>query len=352
MKISAVETAVPGFKASPDEVIEAAREWLGQDSAEYNLFLRYLRSSKTLNRNFIRPPLEIVRLKGSHYRARLFESEAPKLAIEAARSTIEAAQIDPKTIGALIFTSCTCPLIPAPDTHIIDHLGLRRDIIRLPSYQFGCAGGVIGLGLANRFGRDSSNVLLVSAELCSLVFQRDDRTAAQLVGASIFGDGAAAALLSANKDTPGISIIDHQSFLIPESRHLMGYDIQDDGANLLLDKELPMHLADWAPRLIDGFLAKHRIARAQVPWWLFHPGGTKILNFLSQSLELNLFQARWAGETLQSHGNLSSATILFVLKQFIDDNEAQVGDYVMIVGVGPGLTIEIVLGRVDGNLHK
>ncbi len=345
MILSGISTATPSYTANAEEVIEAATEWLGDGTPEHALFLRYLRSSRTLNRHFVRPPLEIVRLKGAQERARIFEQEAPRLAIEATRKVLESTKTRPEHVDALIFTSCTCPLIPAPDTYIIDTLGLRRDIIRIPSYQYGCAGGIIGLGLGNRIGASKRNVLLVSAELCSLIFHHDNRSAAQLVGASLFGDGAAAALLTSTKEARGLEILAHQSFLLPESRHLMGYDIRDNGSHLLLDKELPMHLADWVPRLVDAFLAEHKLSRGDVPWWLFHPGGTKILDYLARSLELESSQLRWGGEILESCGNLSSATILFVLNKFTSDGVALPGDPVLVVGVGPGLTIEIVLAK-------
>ena len=345
MKLSAIEIAIPPYGASPEEVKEAAAEWLGEGSTEFELFQRYLRSSKTHNRHFIRPPLEVVRLRGSQQRAELFEQEAPRLALQAAKKLLETTKTDPHKIDAIIFTSCTCPLIPAPDTFVIDGLDLRREIVRIPSYQYGCAGGIIGLGLGNRLGASLHNVLLVSTELCSLIFQHSNRAPAQLVGASIFGDGAAAALLTNDEAGGGISIVDHRSFLIPQSRHLMGYDIKDDGPHLLLDKELPMHLADWVPRLVDTFLAEHGLDRKAVPWWLFHPGGTKILDYLGQSLDLQPHQLRWAGEVLQSFGNLSSATILFVLNAFMRDGVAKPGDPILVVGVGPGLTIEMILAR-------
>lgn len=348
MKLTAIETVTPPHRASPKEVIEAATEWLGEGTPEHALFLRYLRSSRTLNRNFVRPPLEIVRLKGAQERARIFEREAPRLGLQAAQKLLETTGVQPQDIGAIVFTSCSCPIIPAPDTYIIDQLGLRRDIVRIPSYQFGCAGGLIGLGLGNRLGSNIKNVLLVSSEICSLLFHDDNRSAAQLVGASIFADGAAAALLSTDTASPGLTIIDHQSFLIPESRHLMGYEIRDNGSHLLLDKELPMHLADWVPRLVDTFLAERKLSRKEIPWWLFHPGGTKILDYLGSSLELTHNQTRWAGEILERTGNLSSATILFVIDSFMRDAAAKPNDHVMIVGVGPGLTVELLLAQYTG----
>lgn len=345
MKIATIETAIPPHRASQDEVLEAATEWLGDGTPEFNLFLRYVRSSRTLNRNFIVPPLEIIRLRGAQERARIFEREAPHVAIDAARKALEVTNTAPRDVNALVFTSCTCPLIPAPDTYVIDALGLRRDIVRFPSYQFGCAGGIIGLGLANQLGSSGGTTLMVSSEICSLLFHSNNRSAAQLVGASIFADGAAAAVLTTDNRSGGLEICARQSFLLPESRHLMGYDVRDDGSHLILDKELPMHLADWVPRLVDQFLEAQNLSRKDIPWWLFHPGGTKILDYLSKALGLESSQARWAAEVLENVGNLSSATILFVMNSFMRDKVAKPGDPVMVVGVGPGLTVEILLAR-------
>lgn len=345
MNIVTIETAIPPHRASQDEVVQAATEWLGEGTPEFGLFLRYLRSSRTHNRNFILPPLEIIRLHGAQERARIFELEAPKLAVEATRKALEATNTKPHEVDTLVFTSCTCPLIPAPDTYLIDQLGLRRDVKRVPSYQFGCAGGLIGLGLANQLGAAGGTALMVSSEICSLLFHSNNRSPAQLVGASIFADGAAAAVLSSSSESSGLEICAHQSFLIPESRHLMGYDIRDDGSHLLLDKELPMHLADWVPRLADEFLGRQGLSRKDVPWWLFHPGGTKILEYLTRTLDLRTEQALWAADILETVGNLSSATILFVINSFMQDKVAKAGDPVMIVGVGPGLTIEMLLAK-------
>jgi alkylresorcinol/alkylpyrone synthase len=340
MKISSIETATPAFLADPQSVKDAAAIWLGAETSEYALFARYLSSSKTLSRYFVRPPKEIVKLRGSKMQAEIFEKEATALSMRSVDALLKKTKIDPGKVDGLIFTSCSCPLIPAPDTYLIDHFGFKRDIVRIPAYQFGCAGGMIGLGLAHRLRSELETIILVSTELCSLVFQEENRSPSNLVGASIFGDGSAAALLQKDAEG-GLEIIAHRSFLIPESRHLMGYDIRDSGAHLRLDKELPMHLADSVPRLTDEFLKEHGIKKEEVKWWLFHPGGVKILNYLQSVLDLKADQAWWAEHILTHVGNLSSATILFVINAFFAENQAKPGDKVAVLGVGPGLTIEV-----------
>lgn len=342
--LSSIGTALPPHRADNAAISEASIQWL-EDPQQRALFLRFLSSSLTRARHFICSPTELLTLGGAKQRAEIFEREAPALAARAVDAALKGANLTPQDIDALLFTSCSCPLIPAPDTYLFDRMGFRRDIVRIPSYQFGCAGGVIGLGLALRLGASLKNILLLSTEICSLVFHAENRLASDLVGAAIFGDGAGAAILQSTPQGAGLHLLSHQSYLLPETRHLMGYDIEDTGAHLRLDKELPSHLVRVAPALVDEFLAKHGLSRTDVKWWLFHPGGVKILSFLHDAFGLNASQACWASDVLTSVGNLSSATIAFVIKSFLQDRVAARGDRALIMGIGPGLTVELVLAE-------
>lgn len=346
MQILTVQTATPSYSASIQEVSEASQAWLKSDSKESELFNRYLRSSGATDRRFVLPPREIISLRSPQKRAQLFEQYGAELSTVVAERALAKSTLSPDDIDALIFTSCSCPLIPSPDTFIIDRLGLRREVLRIPVYQYGCAGGIIGLGLAHRLGVTCRNVLLVSTELCSLVFQASNVSPAQLVGASLFADGSAAVVLSNRSDSAQCAILAHRPFLLPETRHLMGYDIHDDGSHLILDKGLPQYLAKEVPSIVDSFLEAEGLSRSEIPWWLFHPGGTKILSSLQEVLGLHPQQCRWSGDILHTVGNMSSATILFVLKAFLDSKSAHSGDKFLMVGVGPGLTVEVVLGCI------
>jgi len=339
-------SALPSHRTDNIAIHEAASYWLKDSPHEFELFKRFLSASHTEYRNFIIPPLEVVKLGGQESRSQLFEAEAPKLASEALKKALSASNISADELDGLIFTSCSCPLIPSIDTLLIDEFKMRPDILRIPAYQFGCAGGVIGLGLAHRLLQSLKNIAVVSTELCSLVFQPSNHSASHLVGAALFGDGAAATILSSSRKSR-FEIIDHQSYLIPKSSFLMGYDIRDTGSHLRLDKQLPAFLVEYAPRLIDQFLTKHSLHRADVPWWLFHPGSSKILAYLDEILGLQEHQSIWSKEVLRSSGNLSSATILMVIEEFLKSDSPKTGDYTMTVGIGPGLTIEIILGRIN-----
>lgn len=337
-----INSALPKYHSDNSSINSAAKKWLHNLQEKYALFQRFLASSKTENRYFIMPPDEVVTQNSLQMRSELFERHAPQLAIHALKSALMESGLKANEIDAIIFSSCSCPLIPAADTYVIAALGLRPDVVRIPTYQFGCAGGVAGLGIAYRLSNSAKNIVVLSAEICSLVFQPTNTSASALVGAALFGDGACAAILSSNQSS-GLHIIDHLSYLIPESRYLMGYDILDSGSHLRLDKDLPAQLARFFPEILSAFLNKHSLTINDIPWWLFHPGSSKIVTRFEELLGLKQSQAIWSHETLRSVGNLSSATILFVMERFLRSNTAKKGDYVVVAGIGPGLTIELVL---------
>lgn len=339
--VVSVGTALPAFAYTSADVVEVGAEWLKDQPDNFALFKKFVSSSKTNKRNFIFPRSEILSIGGMEYRNAVFESAAAPLGSKSLMQAFEIADIDARHLKTLIFTSCTCPSIPAVDGLIIDELNLPRTINRVPIYQHGCAGGVVGLRLAAELSKVQGLVSITSVELCSLVFQRANVTAAQLVGAAIFADGAASALVS--PEDKGLVIRASQSFLIPNSRHLMGYNILDDGSHLRLDRNLPQALVEVAPEQIKAFLAQHGLERDDISYWLFHPGGTKILDFLESNLELQPGQAHWARDVLTNTGNLSSATVLYVLKEFLDSKVIKAGEKAVMLGVGPGLTLELVL---------
>ncbi|MBN8548925.1 MAG: hypothetical protein J0M12_06395 [Deltaproteobacteria bacterium] len=340
--VVSIGTALPEHSYTLSDVLSVGSEWLEGQPRNLELFRKFVTSSKTENRNFILPADEILNIGGMEGRSKLFEAFAAPLGVKSLREALRhAGTIDNDAIKSLIFTSCSCPSIPSVDGLMIENLELPRTINRIPMYQHGCAGGVVGLRLAAELSKTQGIVALSSVELCSLVFQRQNPSGAQLVGAAIFADGAASALVS--PEERGLVIRGSQSYLIPQSRHLMGYDILDDGFHLRLDRNLPQALVDIAPERIRTFLAAHQLTHDEISYWLFHPGGTKILDFLESNLALRPGQAPWARQVLTTIGNLSSATVLFVLKAFLDSKVYKRGDKIVMVGVGPGLTLELIL---------
>lgn len=344
--LSSCATSVPKYQYGLEQLRASGKTWLRGNADRELLFQRLLSSSNVARRGFSIPIEKILTLSGLQERSQLFEELAPSLALPAIEGALIAAGKDSSEIDCFIFTSCSVPAIPSIDAVLVDRARLSRHVRRLPIFQHGCAGGMVGLELAHEFASNNRSVLLVSVELCSLLFHYRDVRVGQLVGGALFSDGAAAVVVS--PDAGPIEILASSSCLLPDSRHLMGYELQDDGLHLLLDRDLPSALTDHIPKLTKAFLEQEGQTMDGVSWWLFHPGGPKILSSLQHALHLSDASCRFAGEVLSSHGNMSSATIFFVLNQFLTEHAAKPGELVMLCGVGPGLTVELILCRVRG----
>lgn len=345
--LSAVGTAIPPFSYSAEQVRHAGLTWLRDNAAAAALFERFLSSSKAQRRNFCMPIEDVTAQRTISARAAVFEEIGPQLGVQAALSALKDAHREPCDIGAVVFTSCSVPAIPSIDGTIVQHLGLSPTVTRVPVYQYGCAGGVAGLALASKLAALHGPTLLISVELCSLVFQNDNHSGGHLVGAAIFADGASAAVVEPqaplSSSTPTLMIVDTTSHLIPDTRHLMGYDLLDDGWHLRLDRDLPAALEHVSPGILTSFCERaFGCLPSEIDWWLFHPGGLKILTFLENLVDAAHGKAHWAREVLSEIGNISSSSVLFVTDTFLNSAPIKDGDTVVMMGIGPGLSIELV----------
>lgn len=337
--ITHVSIALPAYKYSAADILDATTHWLLTDSHERELFARFVNSSRIDSRYFCLPVEEILQQRSIARRASIFVEQGTALSMRCVEAALKARALQPQRLTDLVFTSCSVPSIPAIDARVINGLGIARGVRRIPIYQHGCAGGAVGLSLACSLNQGTT--VLLATELCSLVFQASDFSGGNLVGSALFGDGSACVVVE--EKGPGLYKIASQSYLIPHSEDLMGYDILDDGAHLRLKRELPMVLAQEAPVRIRNFLAEQGVAVGDIDAWLIHPGGVKILDALEASLQLDKSRSRYAWDVLSKFGNMSSATILFVLHEYLNAKPHVPGERAVMVGVGPGLTLELAL---------
>jgi alkylresorcinol/alkylpyrone synthase len=339
--IRTISTALPEHIHSREDIQRVGAKWLENSPHDRELFHRFVENSRIEQRHFAIPLETILALKGTKERAEHFQREGRSLLRTVINNLLESHEIAPQEIEHLIFTSCSSPTIPAIDASVVSDVGMKPSVKRIPVYQHGCAGGVVGLGIAHRILKENELCLLAAVELCSLVYQPGDLSGGNLVGSAIFGDGAAAVLVA--DSGAGLRIVDAQSYLVPDSVHLMGYGIEDDGPHLRLDRALPQALSRQAPPFVANFLKSHGLTHHDVSWWLFHPGGVKVLATLEEAFSIPRERSRWAWEVLERYGNMSSASVLFVLQAFMQSGVAQRGDRICMLGVGPGLTIESIL---------
>jgi alkylresorcinol/alkylpyrone synthase len=274
---------------------------------------------------------------------REYRDHALCLGRRAAQQALERAEISPAEVDAILTVSCTGFMIPSLDAYLTPEMGFRPNVRRLPVTELGCAAGAAGLALARDYtlAHPQATVLLVAVELPTLTFQRRDLSQANLVSAVLFGDGAAAAVVT-GRACRGPQIVDAESFLFPDSLEAMGFELRDSGFHIILSKEVPQMIRERIGELVDNFLARQSLRRGDLQAYILHPGGQKLLSFMEQELGLapGLTEPSW--DVLRDFGNLSSASVLFVLDQWMGRG-LQPGNHALLAGFGPGFSAEMLL---------
>ncbi len=278
----------------------------------------------------------------------LYIKTALQLGEAAISSCLGKAGLAPQDIDHLFFVSTTGLATPSIDARLINILKLRPNVRRTPIWGLGCAGGVAGLSRAYEYTTafPRERALVLALELCGLTFQRNDLSKSNLVATSLFGDGAAAVLVSgAQTGDPGPRILASRSTLWYESLDVMGWDINEHGLKVLFSRDIPSIVRTLAlPALLD-FLKGQGITLPDVSHFIAHPGGAKVIEAYEQALSLAEGKMDRARGVLRRYGNMSSPTVLFVLEDFIRSDAIGSGEYGLITALGPGFSAESVLIR-------
>jgi alkylresorcinol/alkylpyrone synthase len=269
---------------------------------------------------------------------------AVKLGREAAEKCLERAGLQPPDIDLIITVSCTGFMIPSLDAHLINLMGFRSNVRRMPFTELGCAAGAMALGRAADFlaAHPGGNVLIVAVELPSLTFQRKDISQANLISAILFGDGAAAVVVS-GKQASGPRILASETYTFPDSLGAMGFDLKDSGFHILLAKDVPEMIGGKIGGLVRDFLERHGRKQEEIKGWILHPGGARLLGNVEKELGLDKSDTQPSWDILGRVGNLSSATILFILQEWLEKRPLKSGQYALAAAFGPGFSAEFLL---------
>lgn len=254
-----------------------------------------------------------------------------------------------KEIDALIFVSSTGVSTPSIEARVMNRLPFSDQIVRMPIWGLGCGGGAAGISRAYDYCKAYPNakVLVVCVELCSLTFQKDDYTKSNLVGTSLFADGAACALVCGDlveleQDKLAPVIIGRRSKWMPNSEEVMGWDVKSGGLHVVFSKSIPAIITTWLGPFIQEFLKDYQISSSDITNFVAHPGGKKVLSAYEEALALTKEHTDVSREILKYHGNMSSPTVLYVLEQFmLKDHDAHA--YGLLVALGPGFSGEAIL---------
>ena len=274
--------------------------------------------------------------RGWAERGALYLEAADALFIDAATRAIAAAGLRPDEIDGVVFASTTGIATPSIDARVAPRLGLRDDVRRLPLFGLGCAGGVSGLATAARLAvaEPGSNWLFVCVETCSISIWLENDDPAAIVATALFGDGAAAAVVSTEGD--GLATIAGAGEkLWPDTLGIMGWRVEDPGFSVVFDRAIPPFITSELTAAIDGILASLSLTRADIDRFCCHPGGTKVVDAIEEALELGIGTLDLERQVLREHGNMSAPTVLFILEALI---ERGLPRRVMMTGFGPGFT--------------
>jgi alkylresorcinol/alkylpyrone synthase len=273
-----------------------------------------------------------------------YQEHAIALGRKAAEECLAKARVAPADVDLIITVSCTGYMIPSLDVHLLNLMGFRENVRRLPITELGCVAGAIALSRAADFlrGAPGNTVLIVAVELPSLTFQRKDLSQANLISAVLFGDGAAAAVLT-NRPAPGPRILDSESFTLPGSMDALGFDLRDTGFHIVLSKDVPQLLRDKIKGLVENFLGRNNLTPQEMSAYLLHPGGQKLLLCIEEELGLRRSHTEFSWDVLRDYGNISSVTILFILQEWLTKKQMNAGEYGLMAGFGPGFSSELLL---------
>jgi len=357
--IISVSEVIPSFEINQDQVADFARELFSDSFKDIERLLKAFQNGQIQKRHFVK---NLEWYKSHHSfeeKNNAYIESAVALGKEAIVNCLhndsflkEAIPFD--EIDAIFFISTTGLSTPSIDARIMNQLPFHSHIKRIPMWGLGCAGGAAGLSRAFEYclAYPKAKVLVLSVELCSLTFQKNDLSKSNLIGTSLFSDGIACALVcgdSVNKADFGKkvtspSIIATQSTLMPDSLDVMGWDIKNTGLFVIFSRDIPHIIEGWLKPNVMGFLVEHNIELEQVDYFIAHPGGKKVLDAYVKSLDIPPAMNDVSLEVLSQYGNMSSATIFYVLRRYMlkDIPKHALG---LATALGPGFSSELLLLR-------
>lgn len=344
-QIVACASQLPPHYYSQEDLL-AGLETLWQASHYNQNRLRQFHQAMNIQGRFLSLPREQY-LKASDFteRNQHFQRVSLDLAELVVQKVFEQASVRAEQVDFLVYTTVTGLAVPSLDAQLMNRLPFRSDLKRLPLFGLGCLGGAAGVARLTDLLRGSPNSLglLLSVELCSLTLQSQDLSVANLVATGLFGDGAAAVLMSSQGcEKSGPRVVDTRSVFFPESQGVMGWDIGSQGFSIVLSPQVPHYAQHHLAPALQEFLTAHQLGVQDIAAWIAHPGGPKVVEALEQTFQLPPEALAVTKKSLQEVGNLSSASVLLILEETLK-KEISPGSYAIMLSMGPAFCAELVL---------
>ncbi len=344
LKILSVATELPEFTKTTDQIIEDMEMHLaGQDERFQRKVLRIFKYAQVDQRYSIMPAEKVLANLSFEEKNDYYVEKAIELSEKVVQKALNKAGLGPQDIDFIISVSCTGFMIPSVDAYLINRLKMRQDVIRLPVTEMGCAAGVSALIYARNFlmANPGKRAAILSFESPMSTFQYNDFSMANMVSAAIFGDGAACAIVGpSNENRP--NMLDAEMFHFYDEIDMMGFHLSNSGFQMILDPSVPEKINANFDRIIHPFLAKNNLSIEDIHHLVFHPGGKKIVQMVEELFGKLGKDLHATKEVLRRYGNMSSATVLYVLKDILEQQPEQ-GDHGLMLSFGPGFSAQRIL---------
>ncbi len=343
--ITSVVKELPAYQRKTEDILPFVSLWLtGQEERFKRKVLKVFENAAVDQRYGIMSIEEVFTATSFAEKNAMYCREVKKLGSNVLRKALHQADWDPLSLDYIITVSCTGIMIPSLDAYLINDVALRQDIVRLPVTEMGCAAGVSGMIYAQNFlkANPGKRAAVIAVESPTATFQLDDYSMANIVSAAIFGDGAACVLLSSEEEAVGPKLIGEAMYHFYDATAMMGFELTNTGLEMILDQKVPETIAEHFPAIVHPFLSAYGKTIEDVDHLIFHPGGKKIVQTVEAlfgDLGKNIDDTK---AVLRAYGNMSSATVLYVLERFMKQ-ELPKGDLGLMLSFGPGFSAQRIL---------
>jgi alkylresorcinol/alkylpyrone synthase len=339
-RLLSIATAVPPYRLDQNDVATRIRLALGPRSPEIVRMLPTFVNTGIESRYSCVPMSWYEEPHGWGERNEIYLRSSVDLLETATRDALDRAGRTADEIDAVVVVSTSGIATPSLDALLIERMSLRREVARLPIFGLGCAGGTIGLSRAAMVAEAKPGrlVLFLVVELCALSFRRDDFSKSNIVATALFGDGAAAALLQSGSS--GLAIRESGEYTWADSLDIMGWDVTDDGLRAIFSRDIPSLVSTQFRDVALEFLKRNGLTPHDIDRFICHPGGAKVLDALEGAFDLESGALVDARVVLRDYGNMSAATVMFVLARALESPEWRRG---VISALGPGFTAAFAL---------
>lgn len=329
-------TAVPPHVIEQQDAKACAREAFGGKKALFDRLAGVFDNAGIARRHIVAPQEWYMSAHGWHDRNAVYLEAAESLFVEAASDAIEKAGLAPEQIDGVVTVSTTGIATPSLEARVGPLMGLRDDVRRVPMFGLGCAGGVNGLATTSRLAASEpgTNWLFVTVETCSISIRLDSDDPAAVVATALFGDGAAAAVVTSGEHSIA-RIMGGAEKLFPDTLRIMGWDVEDPGLAVVFDRAIPPFIEKNLASTVDEMCAKLGIDHSDIDRLCCHPGGVKVIDAIETALHLNQGELNIEREVLRDFGNMSAPTVMFVLDRLLKQG---LPDRVLMTAFGPGFT--------------